>query len=86
MPLQTDQLILDKVDKILRIFAVLATKGVKQREQIALLGRAGLKPKDIADLLGTSGNTVRVELVALRRGKGSKGSNRGRRQGSAEDE
>ena len=85
MPIGPDQLMLDKMDKMLRILAVLATKGMKQRDQIALLSRAGLKPKDIADLLGTSSNTVRVELVALRKAKGGK---RGQRkvQGSRESE
>jgi DNA-directed RNA polymerase specialized sigma24 family protein len=72
MPQATEQLMLEKLDKILRILAVLATKGMKQREQIALLNRAGLQPKDIADLLGTSSNTVRVELVALRKAGTSK--------------
>jgi DNA-binding NarL/FixJ family response regulator len=51
--------------------------GVKQREQIAILNQAGLSPKDIAALLGTSSNTVRVELVALRKaGRGGKGGKR----------
>lgn len=69
----TDELLLEKADQILRILAVSATKDMKQRDQIALLNRAGLQPKHIAELLGTSGNTVRVELVALRKAKG-KGS------------
>jgi DNA-directed RNA polymerase specialized sigma24 family protein len=77
MPQTTEQLMLAKLDQILRILAVLATKGMKQREQIALLNQAGLQPKDIADLLGTSSNTVRVELVALRKAKGGK---KGRRK------
>lgn len=77
MPKEMDQLILERVDKILRILAVLATKGMKQRERIALLNQAGLKPKDIADLLGTSSNTVRVELVALRK---SRAQRRGQRK------
>lgn len=72
MPPSIEQLILDRIDKILRILAVLATKGMKRRDQIALLDQAGLQPKDIADLLGTSGNTVRVELVALRKAGASK--------------
>ncbi|HVC00478.1 MAG TPA: helix-turn-helix domain-containing protein [Candidatus Dormibacteraeota bacterium] len=67
MPADIGQLILDKMDKILRLLAVLATKDMKQREQIALLDQAGLRPKDIADPLGTSGNTVRVELGAIRK-------------------
>jgi DNA-binding CsgD family transcriptional regulator len=81
MPPTTDSLILDKIDQILHILAVIATKDMKQREQIALLNRAGLQPKNIAELLGTSSNTVRVELVALRKSKDKKTpeSTRGRR-------
>jgi len=60
---------LAKIDQILRILAVMATKDLKRREQIATLSQAGLQPKDIADLLGTTSNTVRVELVALRKKK-----------------
>ncbi|MBZ5616764.1 MAG: hypothetical protein LAO23_22405 [Acidobacteriia bacterium] len=72
MPRTTDELILQKIDQILRILAAAATAGMKQREQIALLNRAGLQPKDIADLLGTSSNTVRVELVSLRKSNDKK--------------
>ena len=72
MPRTTDELILPKIDQILRILAAAATAGMKQREQIALLNRAGLQPKDIADLLGTSSNTVRVELVSLRKSNDKK--------------
>lgn len=68
----TEEQILDRTDKILRILAAIATKGLKQREQIALLDQAGLEPKDIANLLGTTGNTVRVELVKIRRKKGKR--------------
>lgn len=66
--------IVSKIDKILRILAVIATKGMNQRQQIAVLSQAGLQPKEIADLLGTSSNTVRVELVALRKPKSKKNS------------
>lgn len=72
MPKTIEELVLDKTDKILRILAVIATKGLTQRDQIALLNRAGFQPKHIADLLGTSSNTVRVELVVLRRSKKGK--------------
>ena len=68
----TEEQILDRADKILRILAAIATKGLKQREQIALLDQAGLEPKDIANLLGTTGNTVRVELMKIRRKKGKR--------------
>lgn len=76
MPLTNEEQVLAQLDQIRRILAVLATKGLKQRDQITILNQAGLSPKDIADLLGTSSNTVRVELVAIRKvnrkGKGSK--------------
>ncbi len=72
----TEEQILDRADKILRILAVIATKGLKQREQIALLDQAGLEPKDIANILGTTGNTVRVELVKIRRKKGKRKARR----------
>jgi DNA-directed RNA polymerase specialized sigma24 family protein len=78
MPRTTDELILEKLDQILRILAAAATTGMKQREQIALLNRAGFQPKDIADLLGTSSNTVRVELVGLRKSPGKKGRKKAR--------
>ncbi len=84
MPKSPDELILIKLDKIVRILAVIATKGLRRREQIALLNQASLQPKDIADLLGTSSNTVRVELVALRKKQGSK-KGRAKTQEAKED-
>jgi hypothetical protein len=67
MPESTEQQQIEKLDQILRILAVIATKGLKQRDQIAILDKAGLAPKHIAELLRTTSNTIRVELVALRR-------------------
>lgn len=75
---------LDKVDRILRILAILATKDMKQREQIAVLDKAGFQPKDIAALVGTTANTVRVALVALRRSKANRKSRRRSRNAKAE--
>jgi DNA-directed RNA polymerase specialized sigma24 family protein len=72
MPHTTEERILQKMDQLLRILALMATKDKKQREQIAFLDQAGLQPKHIAELLGTSSNTVRVELVALRKTGSSK--------------
>jgi DNA-binding NarL/FixJ family response regulator len=62
-----DERLLEALNRIARMLAVGLTNGLKQREQIGVLTRAGLKPKEIADILGTSSNTVRVELVALRK-------------------
>lgn len=66
-PPSTEDLVLERLDRIVRMIAVDMSKGLRQREQIALLTRAGLKPKEIAEIVGTSSNTVRVELVALRK-------------------
>ncbi|TAJ08427.1 MAG: hypothetical protein EPO61_10020 [Nitrospirae bacterium] len=72
----TEDLILGKLNGLLRLIAVFATKGLRQREQIALLSQAGFQPKDISELLGTSSNTVRVELVAIRKAKAVKKANK----------
>jgi DNA-directed RNA polymerase specialized sigma24 family protein len=64
-----DELVEEKLDFILRLLAVMATKDMKQRDQIALLSRAGLPPRTIAEIVGTSSNTVRVELVSIRKAK-----------------
>ncbi len=69
MPQSTEEKKLEKLDQILRILAVIATRGMKQRDQIAVLEQACLTPKSIAELLGTTSNTVRVELVALRKAR-----------------
>lgn len=74
MPQSTEERTLEKLDQILRILVVSATRGLKQREQIALLDKAGFSPKAMAEVLGTSSNTIRVELVGLRKaGRAGKG-------------
>jgi DNA-directed RNA polymerase specialized sigma24 family protein len=56
-----------KLDRALRLLAAIATKGLSQTDQIALLDRAGFAPKEIAEIVGTTSNTVRVSLVSIRR-------------------
>ena len=74
MPKATEEQTLEKLDQILRILVAAVSRGIKQREQIAMLDRAGFSPKAIAELIGTSSNTVRVELVGLRKaGRAGKG-------------
>jgi len=55
-----------------RLLAMLLVKGIPPKElsqmhQIAILNRAGLPPKDIAEVVGTTANTVRVALVTIRK-------------------
>lgn len=81
MPKSTEQLMLEKMDQLLRVTTINVTNGLKQREQIALLNRAGFPPKDIAGLLGTTKNTVSVALTAMRKAK--KTSSKGRKPSGA---
>lgn len=60
--------------RLISLVGLLLVQERKQTEQIGLLGRAGFKPADIAALLGTTRNTVSVELSNQRRGKKSKKS------------
>jgi len=76
MPQTLDEQALEKLDQILRILVANATRGLKQREQIDLLDRAGFQPKAIAELLNTSSNTIRVELVKLRKSRVKRGPRR----------
>jgi len=59
--------ILSELRKIGRLLTLLATKDLGQKEKIALLSTAGLQPKEIADLIGTTSNTVSVRLAQIRK-------------------
>lgn len=65
-----DEVAVEKLDRVLRLLALIAVKGLSQTDQIALLDRAGFAPKEIAEIVGTTSNTVRVGLVAIRRAVG----------------
>lgn len=62
-----DELVAEKLDRVLRLLAVIAVKGMSQTDQIAILDRVGFAPKEIAEIIGTTSNTVRVGLVSIRR-------------------
>jgi DNA-directed RNA polymerase specialized sigma24 family protein len=57
----------DKMDRMLRLVGMIAVNGLSQTEQIATLSRCGFSPREIADIVGTTANTVRVALVSIRR-------------------
>ncbi len=50
-----------------RLLGMIAVKGLPQVNQIAVLSRVGFSPKEIAEVLGTTPNTVRVSLVGIRK-------------------
>jgi DNA-directed RNA polymerase specialized sigma24 family protein len=60
-----------KLDKVTKLLALNLVKDLKtQREQIALLSDAGFQPKEIASILSTSSNNVRVALHSIRKERG----------------
>jgi DNA-directed RNA polymerase specialized sigma24 family protein len=59
-----------RLDTIIRLLAGSVGMGRPQRERIALLSGAGLPPREIAQILGTTSNTVRVALTGIRRRPG----------------
>jgi len=57
-----------KLDTLVRLSAIGLVRGLKtQKEEIALLSDSGFKPKQIADILDTTSNTVSVTLTEIRR-------------------
>lgn len=76
-----DDEIVTELRKITRLLSVIATKGLSQRDQIRALDQVGFTPKEAAELLGTTRNTVSVYLSAIRKeeqrsARGRKGSSR----------
>jgi len=58
-----------KLDVLIRLAALSLVRDKTQREQYVLLSSAGFQPKDIADIVGTTPNAVRVALSNIRRQK-----------------
>jgi len=61
-----------QLERIARLLAVLAIKGDNQSNQISVLNAAGYIPEEIAQLVGTTPNTVSVTLSRLKSGKKKK--------------
>ncbi len=59
--------LLAKVDVLIRLVALGICGEKTQREKIALLNSVGLGPTAIAEILGTTSNTVNVALSAMRK-------------------
>lgn len=55
------------LERISRLLIELATKDMNQTEQIAMLSRVGYEPKEIANIVDTTANTVRVTLAHQRK-------------------
>jgi hypothetical protein len=59
--------IIDKLDILIKIVALSSTKGLTSTEKISLLNQAGIAPKDIAEIIGTTQNVVNVRLSEMRK-------------------
>jgi len=60
----------DKLDVIIRLLALNLVKDAKtQKDKIIALSSFGFRPSQIAEILGTTSNTVRVALSKARKEK-----------------
>jgi DNA-binding CsgD family transcriptional regulator len=73
--------VLSELRRIVRLMTLSITKELSQRERIALLSAAGFQPKEIAELVGTTANTVSVTLAHIRKQQGVRRSAAARRGG-----
>ena len=69
-------LIASDLKKIVKLLSALLTKDMSQKAQIQTLSSIAFTPKEIAELIGTTPNTVSVTLSALRRQKTGKAAGR----------
>lgn len=59
----------ERQKSMFRLQAMAALQGKPQREQIERLHDFGFQPRDIAQVVGTTSNSVRVALVRLRKSR-----------------
>ena len=59
--------VLEKLDILIRIVALSVVAERPRQEQCELLGDSGLTPRQIAEILGTTPNTVSVALSKMRK-------------------
>lgn len=58
-----------KLDTIIKLMVLTKSDNKNKSELIWMLSAAGLQPKEIANMLGATPNTVRVMLFAIRKQK-----------------
>ena len=72
--------IASELRRIGRLLTLLVTKDLSQKDKIALLSTAGLQPKEIAELIGTTPNTVSVTLAQIRKDQAGRRGGRAARR------
>ena len=56
-----------KLDVISRLLALSLPKAISQNQKMKILSELGLQPMAIANIIGTTANTVRVELSKMKK-------------------
>ncbi|MEO8514047.1 MAG: hypothetical protein ABI543_10835 [Ignavibacteria bacterium] len=52
----------EQIKKMNKLLVLIFTKDMSQKDKILSLNKVGFKQKEIADFIGTTSNTVNVEL------------------------
>ncbi len=58
----------DDIAKALKLVVLVAMENMPFKRQVWLMSKAGFQPTEIAELLGTTANSVNVRLSEMRRG------------------
>jgi DNA-directed RNA polymerase specialized sigma24 family protein len=56
-----------EMEKTLRAMLLVSLDSLKQRQQIAILDKAGFGPSEIATVIGSTSNAVNVRLSEIRK-------------------
>lgn len=59
--------LIDEIKKTNKLLVILATKDLSQTDKIIMLNKVGFGQKEIADLVGTTSNTVGVTLNRIKK-------------------
>ena len=62
-----DEKVIKELITIKKLLALSLIKDLSQVEQIEFLSNAGFQPKEIAEIINTSANSVRVTLSRIRK-------------------
>ncbi len=57
----------DGMEKTLKLLALVALEGRKQKDQVALLDKAGFGQTEIAEVVGSTPKAVSVRLAEIRK-------------------
>lgn len=85
MPDSKEDILAQKLDTLIRLQAFgLVSRFESQKEKILFLRKVGMQNKEIADLLGTSANTVNVTIVKAKKAEQKKSPTKDEGDGEGE--